>query len=51
MRYAKSTGDLEKIVLATSAGGVPVTVSRYEGMIHPFLSLAGVIDTRRSFRN
>ena len=28
--------------------GVPVTLTRYEGMIHPFFSLAGIIDGGRS---
>jgi acetyl esterase len=27
-----------------SQAGVPVTLKRYEGMIHPFFSLAGIID-------
>jgi acetyl esterase len=27
--------------------GVPVTLKRYEGMVHPFLSLAGIVDTAR----
>lgn len=29
------------------AAGVAVTLKRYDGMIHPFFSLAGVIDTAR----
>ena len=28
--------------------GVPVTLKRYEGMIHPFFSLAGIIDGGRT---
>jgi acetyl esterase len=28
--------------------GVPVTLKRYEGMIHPFFSLAGIIDGGRA---
>lgn len=29
------------------AAGVPTTLKRYDGMIHPFFALAGVIDTAR----
>lgn len=29
------------------AAGVPVELKRYEGMIHPFVNLAGVIDTAK----
>jgi acetyl esterase len=28
--------------------GVPVTMKRYEGMIHPFFSLAGIVDGGRA---
>jgi len=27
--------------------GVPVVLKRYEGMIHPFVSLAGIVDAGR----
>jgi acetyl esterase len=28
--------------------GVPVTHKRYDGMIHPFVSLAGIVDDGRT---
>jgi acetyl esterase/lipase len=30
------------------SAGVPVVLKRYEGMIHPFLSLAGIVDAGRA---
>lgn len=30
-----------------AAAGVPVELKRYEGMIHPFFNLAGIVDTAR----
>jgi acetyl esterase len=30
------------------SAGVPVELKRYEGMIHPFFSLAGIVDTART---
>jgi acetyl esterase len=37
----------EAYARALEAAGVPVTLMRYDGMIHPFFALAGVIDTAR----
>jgi acetyl esterase len=30
------------------AAGIPVELKRYDGMIHPFMNLAGVIDTAKT---
>ena len=34
-------------LLMWKSAGVPVVLKRYEGMIHPFLSLAGIVDAGR----
>ena len=36
------------LIRAGAVSGVPVLLKRYAGMIHPFLSLAGIVDGGRT---
>jgi acetyl esterase len=38
----------EAYARALQAADVPVQLKRYDGMIHPFISLAGIVDTART---